>query len=79
MTNTNTTGKIFFLDSDVLISYDGFELDKARIKAMTLANKRWTRQLIQVYATIKVTYFEKEFMEGAMNRWEEIKLHRYTS
>jgi hypothetical protein len=71
------TGKIFFLDSDVLISYDGFELDKPRIKAMTLANKRWTRQpYSSIYANQGATYFEKEFMEGAMNRWEEIKLHK---
>ena len=37
------TGKIFYLDSDILISYDGFELDKDKIKTMTLQNKRWTR------------------------------------
>ena len=36
-------GKIFYLDSDVLISYDGFELDKDKIKLMTIQNKRWTR------------------------------------
>ena len=71
------TGKIFFLDSDVLISYDGFELDKPRIKAMTLANKRWTRQpYSSIYANKGATYFEKEFIEGAMNRWEEIKFHK---
>ena len=57
------TGKIFFLDSDVLISYDGFELDKPRIKAMTLANKRWTRQpYSSIYANKGATYFEKEFI-----------------
>ena len=71
------TGKIFFLDSDVLISYDGFELDKPRIKAMTLANKRWTRQpYSSIYANQGAKYFEKEFIEGVMNRWEEIKKHK---
>ena len=67
-------GKIFYLDSDVLISYDGFELDKDKIKTMTLQNKRWTRQPYgNIYADKGAKYFENEFMEGALNRWEEIK------
>ena len=65
------TGKIFFLDSDVLISYDGFELNKNTIKRMTLDNKRWTRQpYSSIYANKGATYFEKEFMENAMDRWD---------
>ena len=64
-------GKIFYLDSDVLISYDGFELDKDKIKTMTLQNKRWTRQPYgNIYADKGAKYFENEFIEGALNRWE---------
>ena len=67
------TGKIFFLDSDVLISYDGFELNKNTIRKMTLENKRWTRQpYSSIYANKGATYFEKEFMENAMQRWSQI-------
>ena len=67
-------GKIFYLDSDVLISYDGFELDKDKIRTMTLQNKRWTRQPYgNIYADKGAKYFENEFKEGALNRWEEIK------
>ena len=67
-------GKIFYLDSDVLISYDGFELHKDTIRTMTLQNKRWTRQPYgNIYANQGAKYFENEFIEGAMNRWEEIK------
>ena len=41
---------------------------------MTLQNKRWTRQPYgNIYANQGAKYFENEFMEGAMNRWEEIK------
>ena len=71
------TGKIFFLDSDVLISYDGFELNKSTIQRMTLQNLRWTRQpYSSIYANQGAKYFEKEFMQGAMGRWEEIKKHK---
>ena len=67
------TGKIFFLDSDVLISYDGFELNKNTIRKMTMENKRWTRQpYSSIYANKGATYFEKEFMENAMQRWTQI-------
>ena len=70
-------GKIFYLDSDVLISYDGFELNKSTIQRMTLQNLRWTRQpYSSIYANQGAKYFEKEFMQGAMNRWEEIKKHK---
>ena len=43
---------------------------------MTLANKRWTRQPYSSIYANQGTYFEKEFMECAMNRWEEIKLQK---
>ena len=40
---------------------------------MTLDNKRWTRQpYSSIYANKGATYFEKEFMENAMQRWTEI-------
>ena len=67
------TGKIFFLDSDVLISYDGFELSKSTINKMTLQNLRWTRQPYgSIYPSKGATYFEKEFMDNAMKRWHDI-------
>ena len=68
--------KIFYLDSDVLISYDGFELDKDTIRKMTLENKRWTRLPFgNIYANQGAKYFDQriERYQGAMNRWEEIK------
>ena len=68
--------KIFYLDSDVLISYDGFELDKDTIRKMTLENKRWTRLPYgNIYANQGAKYFDRsiERYQGAMNRWEEIK------
>ena len=67
-------GKIFYLDSDVLISYDGFELHKDTIRTMTLENKRWTRlPYSNIYANQGAKYFENEFMEDALSRWEEMK------
>ena len=68
------TGKIFYLDSDILISYDGFELDKDKIKMMTLQNKRWTRlPYSNIYANKGAKYFENQFMDQAVSRWEKIK------
>ena len=68
---------IFYLDSDVLISYDGFELDKDTIRKMTLENKRWTRLPYgNIYANQGAKYFDRQIEkshQGAMNRWEEIK------
>ena len=47
---------------------------------MTLQNKRWTRQPYgNIYANQGAKYFENEFMEGAMNRWEEIKQKLFNS
>ena len=67
------TGKIFFLDSDVLISYDGFELSKSTINKMTLQNLRWTRQPYgSIYPSKGAKYFEKEFRDNAMERWNDI-------
>ena len=61
-------GKIFYLDSDVLISYDGFELDKDKIKLMTLQNKRWTRlPYSNIYANKGAKYFENQFMDQAIS------------
>ena len=67
-------GKIFYLDSDVLISYDGFELNKDKIKMMTLQNKRWTRlPYSNIYANKGAKYFANEFINDATSRWEKIK------
>ena len=67
------TGKIFFLDSDVLISYDGFELNKNTIKRMTEQNLRWTRQPYStIYASKGARYFEDQFMQKSMDRWDDI-------
>ena len=66
-------GKIFFLDSDVLISYDGFELNKNTIKRMTEQNLRWTRQPYStIYASKGAKYFEDQFMHKSMDRWDDI-------
>ena len=68
------TGKIFYLDSDILISYDGFELDKEKIKLMTVQNKRWTRlPYSNIYANKGAKYFENQFMDQAISRWDKIK------
>ena len=68
------TGKIFYLDSDILISYDGFELDKEKIKLMTVQNKRWTRlPYCNIYANKGAKYFENQFMDQAISRWDKIK------
>ena len=67
------SGKIFFLDSDVLISYDGFELNKNVIQRMTEQNLRWTRQpYATIYANKGAKYFEEQFKEKSMERWEDI-------
>ena len=68
------TGKIFYLDSDILISYDGFELDKDKIKMMTLQNKRWTRlPYSNIYTNKGAKYFANEFINDASSRWDKIK------
>ena len=70
------TGKIFFLDSDVLISYDGFELNKNDIRSMTLNNLRWTRcPYSNIYTNKGAKYFEESFIENRkknLERWEDI-------
>ena len=41
---------------------------------MTLENKRWTRlPYSNIYANQGAKYFENEFMEDALSRWEEMK------
>jgi hypothetical protein len=70
------SGKIFFLDSDVLISYDGFELDKPTIQSLTKQGLRWTRQpYSSIYANKGAKYFEEQFIENkekGLERWEDI-------
>jgi len=70
------SGKIFFLDSDVLISYDGFELSKEIIRSMTLDGLRWTRQpYSSIYANKGAKYFEEQFITNrkkSLERWEDI-------
>ena len=70
------TGKIFYLDSDILISYDGFELAKKTIELMTSQGKRYVRfPYSSIYANKANYFFDKikAKKEDLIRRWEEIK------
>ena len=68
------TGKIFYLDSDILISYDGFELAKKTIETMTTQGNRYVRfPYSGIYANKANYFFDKINKNDLLSRWEEIK------
>jgi len=67
-------GKIFYIDSDILISYDGFELDDNTILPKTLEGKKYVRfPYSSVYGDKVKYFFDKIKKEDLLKKWEEIK------